>query len=77
MDLEARLIDCMETIQGWDTKPDFNKGAFKGKGPGSDMAAVATHVAAKANGMAFKVEAWAATATPATRSTRKNCRTAR
>lgn len=56
MDLEARLVYCMETIQGWDTKPYFNKGAFKAKGPGSDMAAIATYVAAKSNGMAFKVD---------------------
>ncbi|MDZ7856278.1 sulfur oxidation c-type cytochrome SoxA [Sphaerotilus sp.] len=56
MDLEARLVYCMETLQGWDTKPYFNKGAFKSKGPGSDMAAIATFVAAKSNGMAFKVD---------------------
>lgn len=37
MDLEGRLVHCMETIQGWDTKAYFNKGAFKSKGPGSDM----------------------------------------
>lgn len=56
MDLEARLVYCMETIQGWDTKPYFNKGAFKGKGPGSDMAAIATFIAAKSNGKPFKVD---------------------
>lgn len=56
MDLEARLIYCMETLQGWDTKPYFNKGAFKPKGPGSDMAALATYVAAQSNGMRFKVD---------------------
>ncbi|MDZ7812959.1 MAG: sulfur oxidation c-type cytochrome SoxA [Ideonella sp.] len=56
MDLEARLVYCMETIQGWDTKPYFNKGAFKGKGPGSDMAAIATFISAKSNGMVFKID---------------------
>lgn len=53
MDLEARIVYCMETIQGWDTKPYFNKGAFKAKGPGSDMAAIATYVSAQSNGMKF------------------------
>lgn len=56
MDLEARLVYCMKTIQGWDTKPYFNKGAFKGKGPGSDMAAIATFISAKSNGMVFKID---------------------
>lgn len=56
MDLEARLVYCMETIQGWDTKPYFNKGAFKAKGPGSDMAAIATYVAAQSNGMKFNAD---------------------
>jgi sulfur-oxidizing protein SoxA len=55
MDLESRIIYCMETLQGWDTKQYFNKGAFKDKGPGSDMAAIATHVAAQSNGMKFNV----------------------
>ena len=56
MDLEARLIHCMETLQGWDTKPYFNKGAFKASGPGSDMAAIATFIAAQSNGLKFKVD---------------------
>lgn len=56
MDLEARLVHCMETLQGWDTKPYFNKGAFKASGPGSDMAAIATYVAAQSNGLQFKVD---------------------
>lgn len=56
MDLEARLVYCMETLQGWDTKPYFNKGAFKASGPGSDMAAIATYVAAQSNGLQFKVD---------------------
>lgn len=56
MDLEARLVYCMQTIQGWDTKPYFDKGAFKAKGPGSDMAAIATFIAAKSNGNPFKID---------------------
>jgi len=56
MDLEARLIHCMETLQGWDTKPYFNKGSFKASGPGSDMAAIATFIAAQSNGLKFKVD---------------------
>lgn len=55
MDLEARLVFCMETLQGWDTKQYFNKDAFKDKGPGSDMAAIATYVAVQSNGMKFNV----------------------
>lgn len=56
MDLEARIVYCMETLQGWDTKPYFNKGAFKASGAGSDMAAIATYVAAQSNGLRFKVD---------------------
>lgn len=56
MDLEARLMYCMQTIQGWDTQPYLNKGAFKASGAGSDMAAIATYVAAKSNGMKFRVD---------------------
>lgn len=56
MDLEGRLIHCMQTIQGWDTKPYFNKGAFKSQGAGSDMAAIATFIAAKSNGKQFRVD---------------------
>ncbi len=63
MDLEARLVWCMEHLQGWDTKPYFNKGAFNSSGPGSDIAAIATYVAAQSNGMKFKVD----TSHPATR----------
>ena len=54
-DREERLVFCMETLQGWDTKQYFNKGAFKDKGPGSDMAAIATYVAVQSNGMKFNV----------------------
>lgn len=56
MDLEARLVYCMQALQGWDTKPYFNKGAFKANGPGSDMAALATYVAAQSNGMKFRID---------------------
>lgn len=56
MDLEARLVYCMQTLQGWDTKQYLNKGAFKANGPGSDMAAIATYVAAKSNGLRFNVD---------------------
>lgn len=56
MDLEARLVYCMQTLQGWDTAPYMNKGAFKANGPGSDMAALATYVAARSNGLKFNVD---------------------
>ena len=55
MDLEARIIYCMETLQGWDTQQYFNKGAFKDKGPGSDMAAIATYVAVQSSKMKFNI----------------------
>jgi L-cysteine S-thiosulfotransferase len=57
MDLESRIIHCMQSLQGWDTKPYFNKGAFKASGPGSDMAAIATFIAAQSNGMKFNIDA--------------------
>ena len=57
MDLEARIMFCMQRLQGWDTKPYLDKGAFKASGAGSDMAAIATYVAAQSNGMKFKVDA--------------------
>lgn len=56
MDLESRIIHCMQTLQGWDTKAYFNKGAFKASGPGSDMAAIATYVSAQSNGLKFKID---------------------
>jgi sulfur-oxidizing protein SoxA len=56
MDLEARILYCMEHQQGWDTKPYLNKGAFRASGAGSDMAAIATYVAAQSNGMKFNVD---------------------
>jgi sulfur-oxidizing protein SoxA len=56
MDLEARILHCMTTLQGWDVKPYFNKGAFKSNGPGSDMAALVTYVATASNGKPIKMD---------------------
>lgn len=62
MDLEARLVHCMQTLQGVDTRIYMNlgvdkvgSGAFEAKGPASDMAAIATYVAVQSNGMRFAV----------------------
>ncbi len=63
MDLEARLVYCMQTIQGIDTSVYMNlgekkrgSGAFLAKGPGSDIAAIATYVASQSAGMKFNVD---------------------
>lgn len=62
MDLEARLVHCMQTLQGIDTGIYMNlgvdkvgSGAFDAKGPAADMAAIATYVAVQSNGMRFAV----------------------
>ena len=64
MDLEARLIHCMKTLQGVDTAVYMNlgekkkgSGAFNAKGPGSDIAAIATYIAVQSAGMKFNVDA--------------------
>lgn len=63
MDLEARLVHCMQTLQGIDTKIFMNlgvdkvgSGAFEAKGPAADMAALATFVAFQSNGLKFAVD---------------------
>lgn len=54
MDLERRIVWCMENIQGLDTK-DIVKKAFSGAGQdNSEMEVLATYVSAQSNGMPLK-----------------------
>lgn len=50
MDLEQRLLWCMEKIQAFDTKPLVAK-PFSGPGRGSDMQDLVAYIANKSNGM--------------------------
>lgn len=54
MDLEQRLLWCMEKIQGLDTKPFMAK-PFSGPGRGSDMEDLVAFIANKSNGMKIAV----------------------
>jgi L-cysteine S-thiosulfotransferase len=54
MDLEQRLLWCMENVQGLDTK-DVVARRFSGPGRGSDMEDLVAYIANKSNGM--KIEA--------------------
>jgi L-cysteine S-thiosulfotransferase len=63
MDLEARLVHCMQNLQGLDTSIYMNlgvdkvgSGAFAANGAPADMAAIATYVAFQSNGMRFAVD---------------------
>ncbi|HXF54589.1 MAG TPA: sulfur oxidation c-type cytochrome SoxA [Hyphomicrobiaceae bacterium] len=54
MDAEARIIWCMETLQGFDRK-ELMKQPYPGGGqPTKEIGALATFVASKSNGMTFK-----------------------
>ena len=52
MDLEQRLLWCMETVQGFETK-DVIKRRFSGPGVVSDMEDLVAFIANKSNGMKF------------------------
>jgi sulfur-oxidizing protein SoxA len=54
MDLEQRLLWCMQTVQGLDTK-DIVERRFSGPGRASDMEDLVAYIANKSNGM--KIEA--------------------
>lgn len=54
MDLEQRLLWCMETIQGRDTKPLVAK-PFSGPGRTSDMEDLVAFIANKSDGMKINV----------------------
>ena len=54
MDLEQRLLWCMETIQGFDTKPLVAK-PFSGPGRTSDMEDLVAFIANQSDGMKIRV----------------------
>ena len=54
MDLEQRLLWCMETVQGLDTK-DIIKRRFSGPGVVSDMEDLVAYIAQKSSGAKFAV----------------------
>lgn len=54
MDLEQRLLWCMETVQGLDTK-DIVKRRFSGPGVTSDMEDLVGYIANKSNGLKFQM----------------------
>ena len=54
MDLEQRLLWCMENIQGLDVKDVINR-RFSGPGVGSDMEDLVAYVAQKSSGTKFAV----------------------
>ncbi|MEQ1710498.1 MAG: sulfur oxidation c-type cytochrome SoxA [Hyphomicrobium sp.] len=53
-DLEARLLWCMENVQGLDTK-DVRSRRFSGPGKPSDMQDLVAFIANKSNGAKFKL----------------------
>ena len=53
-DLESRLMTCMETLQGIDTKKEVNTRGF-GKGETANVVAMATWVATQSKGMKFNL----------------------
>lgn len=53
MDLEQRLLHCMETLQGLDTK-DVIARRFSGPGRTSDMEDLVAFIANKSNGMKYE-----------------------
>lgn len=53
MDLEQRLLHCMETLQGLDTK-DVVARRFSGPGRTSDMEDLVAFIANKSNGMKYE-----------------------
>lgn len=54
MDLEQRLLWCMDKIQGFDIKPIMAK-PFSGPGRGSDMEDLVAFIANKSNGMKIDI----------------------
>ena len=55
MDLEQRLLWCMQTVQGLDTK-DVIARRFSGPGRASDMEDLVAYIANKSNGMKIEVQ---------------------
>lgn len=53
-DLESRLMTCMETLQGIDTKKEISTRSF-GRGETANLVAMATYVANASKGMRFNL----------------------
>ena len=53
MDLEARLVWCMEKLQGFDRAQIVKRPYSKANQAGSELEALATYVASKSNGLKF------------------------
>lgn len=53
MDLETRILWCMQTLQGFDAAELTKKPHPSGGQPVKDLGALATYVASKSNGMKF------------------------
>jgi sulfur-oxidizing protein SoxA len=53
MDLESRLVWCMETLQGFDRKDIIKRPYSKANQQGTELEALTTFVAHKSNGMKF------------------------
>src|SRR5262245_59113712 len=53
MDLEARLVWCMEKLQGFERAQIVKRPYSKANQPGSELEALATYVAHKSNGLKF------------------------
>src|SRR3954454_22374426 len=56
MDLETRLMWCMEKLQGFKHADLVKKPYPAGGQPAKDLGAIATYVASKSNGMTFKAK---------------------
>lgn len=55
MDLETRLIHCMETLQGFNSADLYKAAPTIGKGEGANLVAITTYVATQSKGMRFNV----------------------
>jgi sulfur-oxidizing protein SoxA len=53
MDLEARLVWCMEKLQGFDKAEILKRPYSEANQPGTDLEALATYVAFKSNGLEY------------------------
>jgi len=53
MDLESRIVWCMETLQGFDRKAILKRPYSKANQSGTELEALATYVASKSRGLKF------------------------
>ena len=53
MDLESRIVWCMETLQGFDRKDILKRPYSKANQSGTELEALATYVASKSRGLKF------------------------